>query len=189
MPEHDLGPLVVQELGVPAGLPQLQQHLAPQLDGLVVVHQVQPGARLCLVDDPGGELVDVDHIHPVEEFGAAEQQQPLPQVDGEVLVERREQHVLAGAAGRQPLDQPSHAVQRDDGLAGARAPADPGRAAVGPFDDPPLDGVQVYLPAFEASLQDGLQRFVVGGDEGRGAVGRRRVVASGRPVPRPRPGR
>ena len=100
----------------------------------------------------------------------------MPQVGGEVLVERREQHVLAGAAGRQPLDQPFHAVQRDDGLAGARAPADPRRSAVGPFDDPPLDGVQVHLPAFEASLEDGLQRFVVGGDEGRGAGGRRRVV-------------
>ena len=95
MPEHDLGPLVVQESGVPAALPQLQQHLTPQLDGLVVVHEGQPGAWLCLVDDPDGELVDVDHVHPVEELGAAEQQQPLPQVAGEVLVERREQHVLA----------------------------------------------------------------------------------------------
>ena len=55
-------------------------------------------------------------------------------------------------------------------------PADPSRSAVGPFDDPPLHGMQVHLPAFEASGEDGLQRLVVGGDEGGGAVGRRRVV-------------
>ena len=106
----------------------------------------------------------------------AEQQQPLPQVDGKVLVERREQHVLAGTIRRQPLDQPFHAVERDDGLPGAWAPADSRGSAVGPFDDPPLDGVQVHLPAFEASLEDGLQRFVVGGDQGRGTGGRRRVI-------------
>ena len=47
-------------------------------------------------------------------------------------------------------------------------PADPRRSAVGPFDDLPLDGVQVHVPAFEASLEDGLQCFVVGGDEGPG---------------------
>ena len=74
------------------------------------------------------------------------------------------------------LDQPPDPVQRDDGLAGARAPADPRRSAVGPFNDPPLHGVQVHLPAFEALLKDGLQRLVVGGDERGGAVGRRRVV-------------
>ena len=38
-------------------------------------------------------------------------------------------------------------MKGDDGLAGARAAADPGRAVVGAFDDPALDGMQVHLPA------------------------------------------
>ena len=46
----------------------------------------------------------------------------------------------------------------------------------GLFDDPPLDEVQAHLPAFEASLEDGLQCFLVGGDERRRAGGRRGVI-------------
>ena len=67
-------------------------------------------------------------------------------------------------------------MERDDGLPGARAPAHPRRPLVGAFDDPALDRVQEHLPAFEASLKDRLERFVIGGDEGCGAVSRRRVV-------------
>ena len=98
MPQDNLGPLVVQEIGVQRisrSSSSASRHRSTALSSFIM----QPGARLCLVDDLVSELVDVDHIDPVKQFRAAEQQQPLPQVGGQVLVERGEQHVFAGGAG------------------------------------------------------------------------------------------
>ncbi len=58
------------------------------------------------------------------------------------------------------------AVQRDDGLAGSRAAADPGRPVVPTFDQLALGGMQEDLPPGERLGEDRPQRLVVAGDLG-----------------------
>lgn len=62
-------------------------------------------------------------------------------------------------------------MQGDDGLAGAWASADPGRAGVLAADQLLLGGMEEDLPTPEvAFFEDAAERFVVGDDDGLGAV-------------------
>ena len=94
LPEDDLGPLVLQELRVPPVLAQFVEQPTPLADRLVVVDQPLAVAGFGLPHGPQRQLVDVADVHPRQQLLAAERQQAGPQVGGQVLVERGQQHGL-----------------------------------------------------------------------------------------------
>ena len=114
---YRLGPF----LGIPAVLAEFKQQIVHRSTALESSIQFSRMPGCASLTTWVARRSNVDGVHPVEDFGAAELQQPVAQVGGEVLVEVVRSTSLVSPSGS--FSPSLHAVQRDDGLANARESA------------------------------------------------------------------
>src|SRR5699024_664187 len=169
LPQDDLLPLLEEEISGPPFLIEFGQQLTQNRESSAVFDARLGFSRpLVLVQDPGGQLIDMGDINTCDQCGVHQRGQTGTQVHSEVLGEGRQEDRFVVSLPK-PLGKVLDPVQGDNRLPGASASGDSSRTAEFPLHELALSSVEVDLPVAEAScVKSDPDVLVVGGDGGPG---------------------